>query len=433
MKNQYLITLFLASILLLNGCGDDPFSVVLDVDPPEHVKQLAVHCYVTDKQTTLFAGLSESRALLDVNEELGNVPDGTISLYNEGTKLFDFESTNVSNWYINHSYDNTTPFGVKDGVMELLANAPGYPELRATQTFPDFVPITDLKFEKEGTIDIDGFKLDAVEITFDDPAGVENFYEIGLVAVDSSCINGEIYINRVYFETQNLNAERSGDYDGVLLSDIGFDGSEYKIVLGIYGNFDEDRNLSVVWKCISKDHYEYSRSLRAFTDNQDLGGFAQPISIFSNVENGLGIFTCAREEIYTALSASTENDPNNLTGIIDGTPYEPCDIDSYDNGGTGANKFRINSNDGVKTLSFGLSDIVVGEIGPDTGTTFYVYFYDSFNDKNYFYEEGVLEITSHDDDLNFVTGTFNGVLRNSNGVNDEIEVEDVIFEVTYSD
>ncbi len=434
MKNTNLFYSLLMILFLSSGCGgDDPFSVVLDVDPPEHVKQLALHCYITNNSQVLFAGLSETRALLDVNENLNNVDEGLISLYHNGNKLFDYALSDNPGAFVNYEYDNVDPFGVREGELEIRASAPGYPDLIATQSFPDKVAVSNVVFEEDGTVDIDGFRLDAVEVTFTDPVGEENFYEIGLVQIDSSCVSGDVYVYQVGFETQDLNAERSGDYNSILLSDVGFDGLEYKIILGVYANINESQNLSLQWKNITKEHYQYSRSLRAFRDNQDFGFISEPVSIFSNIENGLGIFTCAREEIYTALLASTENDPNVLTGIIEGTPYEPCDIDSYDNGGTGANKFRINSNDGVKLLSFGLSDIVVGEIGPETGTTFYIYYYDSLNDKDYFYEEGVLEITSHDDDLNFVTGTFNGVLRNSNGVNDEIEVEDVIFEVTYSD
>ncbi len=429
---KLIYTLFL-SIIFLTGCGGgDPFSVVLDVDPPEHVKQLAVHCYVTDRSSVLYAGLSESRGLLDVNEEIGNVPDGNLSLYNDGAKLFDYEPNDNTDWFVNFAYDNNGPFGTKDGVMEIRASAPGYPELTATQTFPNFVPLTDLKFERDGTINIDGEKLDAVEITFKDPAGEENYYEIGLVTVDSSCISGETVLNRVYFETQNLNVERSGDYDGILLSDVGFDGSEYKIVLGTYNNFNNEEELSLVWKCISKDHYEYSRSLRAFSDNQDLGGFAQPISIFSNVENGLGIFTCGREEVYPVLISDLPDvEPNILTATFNGDDYEPCDIEAY---GGGANEyFNINSNDGNYSLNLFINDLVVGVIGAGTNSIFQVNVYDNSNQQGYnTIGDGDFEITEHNEDTKFVTGTYSGTLSNPTDPNDNIEV-DLMFEVTYQD
>lgn len=431
MKFNKLIVSVLATTLFFSGCGEDPFSVVLDVDPPEHVKQLTVHCYVDNVSQVMFAGLSESRALLDVTQGLDGVDDGAIALYQDGAKLFDFELSSGTNDFVNYQYDNAEPFGVKEGVIELRASAPGYPDLVATQTFPDFVPVTDVKFEEDGTIDIDGSRVDAVEVTFTDPPGVENFYELGLVSVDSSCLNGQVFINRVYFETQDLNAESSGDYNGILLSDVGFDGQEYKIILGVYGSVNNGQNLSLQWKSITKEHFQYSRSLRAFNDNQDFGGFGEPVSIFSNVENGLGIFTCSNQKLYPILLSDIEIEPNILSAVIDGEVFEPCDIQAY-GGGEFNESFSLYGYDGEKTINIFITELEVGPV--DSGTnSFQINYYNNLIDLSYTAFDGDgLEITEHNAEENFVTGTFTGTLRDFN-TNNTIEVENLIFEVTYED
>ena len=430
MKFSKLMVFVLVSILFYSGCGDDPFSVVLDVEPPEHVKQLAVHCYVSSNSEILYAGLSETRALLDNGQNLDVVSDGALSLYNDDTKLFDFVPNATSNSFVNYTYNNTTEFGTKEGVMELRASAPGYPELRATQTFPKFVPVTDVKFEEEGTIDIDGSKLDAVEITFTDPAGEENYYEIGLVRVDSSA-SGNLCIGRMSVETQDLNAERGGDWDAILLTDAGFDGQEYKIILGIYNSFNQGGNITLQWKCISKEHYQYSKSLRAFNDSGDLGGFAEPVSIFSNVENGLGVFTCSTDELYTVVTSSIVANPNVVTGIFDGRVFRPCEINA--SLGDFNNSFSLSAYDSENSLNLSISSLEIGMVGEENNNVFQLNYYTEIGFGSYraVATEG-LEITAHDEDTNFVSGTFSGTLESYNTGN-TIEVEDLIFEVFYQE
>ena len=142
MKKRPSHILFFA-VLLLSGCGGDPFSTVIEADPPEFVKQLAVHCYVNDTDSTIYASLSKTRGLLDIQEELGPIDGGMISLYQDGEKLCDFEGE-ASGGFNNYVYRGTEVFGMKQGEIELRASAPDFPDLFATQTFPAVVPITDI-------------------------------------------------------------------------------------------------------------------------------------------------------------------------------------------------------------------------------------------------------------------------------------------------
>lgn len=431
MKFFRLIYLVLIVGLFSTGCGgDDPFSVLLDVEPPEHIEQLAVHCFISDDNEFIFAGLSETRALLDISEELDAIDNGSISLYQDGEKLFDFDVFPAqANNIMNYRYTVGEQFGLRQGEFELRASAPGFPELVATQSFPTKVSLTEVTFEEDGTIDFEGTRLDAVEITFTDPAGEENFYEISLVSRDSSCLSGSVSFSAEYFETQDLNAEESADFNSMLLTDASFDGSEYRIILGVNNFVEEDRDLLVQWKCISKEHYQYSRSLNAFRNGDDFGGFSEPIPIFSNVDNGIGIFTCFTNELISVVDNEQTIDPNPdlVSGTIGGELFEPCEIGAWlDYNGT---SFSLNGNDNQRWINIFINDLDIGEFDA-ADESFFINFFDDNSQSNFFLRDGILEIIEFDEEEQFISGVFNGTLEDLYNIT-TIEVMDLIFEVTY--
>ena len=78
--------------------------------------------------------------------------------------------------------------------------------------------------------------------------------------------------------------------DGVLISDAVFDGTTKTISVEldqIY--FDTGKTMIVILSTLSEDFYRYKKTFRAQQVNGD-NPFAQPAQIYTNVQNGLGIF-----------------------------------------------------------------------------------------------------------------------------------------------
>ena len=85
----------------------------------------------------------------------------------------------------------------------------------------------------------------------------------------------------------------------MLLSDEALDGKEYNLVLNFnaYGGFDENKYF-VFWRSVTEDYFLYAKSVSLFQEASDFGGFAEPVSLHSNINNGLGIFAVRSEQIY---------------------------------------------------------------------------------------------------------------------------------------
>ena len=178
------------------------------------------------------------------------------------------------------------------------------------------------------------------------------------------------------------------------------------------------------WKCISKEQYQYSRSLISFFIAQDLGAFSEPVAIFSNVDNGLGIFGLSNNQLYVIEEVEV---PNTLSGTIDGELFEPCYVVMFeDNYGPGG--FTLNALDDERFLLITMSELKLGTVGSTNGDTFRI----DFNNDGIGYSTSTgdgLVITALDEETGFVRGTFNGTLTEFNSSN-TIEVENLVFEVT---
>jgi hypothetical protein len=86
---------------------------------------------------------------------------------------------------------------------------------------------------------------------------------------------------------------------GGLVSDQFFDGQPYKFQARFYGRpYDLiDSTIVVRVRNVTEDYFKWSRSYYAKYDS-DENPLVEPISVFNNLENGLGIFSIAQEKKY---------------------------------------------------------------------------------------------------------------------------------------
>jgi hypothetical protein len=86
--------------------------------------------------------------------------------------------------------------------------------------------------------------------------------------------------------------------DGILLSDILFNGKEFEHSFkDLNGYVGKETSSTVILRTISEDYYKYKTTLQ---QQNHLSGdpFAQPLNIYNNIENGFGVFAGYNESIY---------------------------------------------------------------------------------------------------------------------------------------
>ncbi|MEL6864051.1 MAG: DUF4249 domain-containing protein [Bacteroidota bacterium] len=293
MKSSFKYTASLLLLLFISACSDF-FSTTLEIDPPEHETALVVHAYFSDTDTTLAVALTKSFGLLETQSDDQFIRNAQIEfqLENESPISFDtIPQQPVGNFArFNYMAQTADSIGGNNQTFTLKAAHPDFPSVTATQVMPKAVPIRSIELKENAGIDDFGERVDGVEITFDDPEGEDNYYEFALYALEE--FNGDFYINSFFTYSNDFNVEESLDFDFHLLNDGTFNGKEYKFTL-LFENYREpsdELTLFVVWRCLTKELYQYSKSVRDFRSSADLGLFTEPVTIFSNIENGLGIF-----------------------------------------------------------------------------------------------------------------------------------------------
>ena len=188
----------------------------------------------------------------------------------------------------------------------LHASAPGFDPAEARGRAPRSV-----SFEASvDTVRVSGSHVTLdVAVSFDDPAGEANYYEIALVehlryVHDRDSMRADYH----FFSTSDpLLLE--GSYDRVVadagaptysraaqFNDRAIDGTRHTIQMKTRVSsemLEEERfqGLYVVLKTLSAKYYRYKKSRQPLEDAVDLANpFQEPVQLYSNVEGGLGIF-----------------------------------------------------------------------------------------------------------------------------------------------
>ena len=169
--------------------------------------------------------------------------------------------------------------------------------LSAGDTIPSFARILSATYLFPIYEDIYGSKFGKVSLSFQDEAKVKNFYEIVILNEDSS-INQSFNITSFVITLDNESDPNSPGT--ILFADEIFDGQQ--LDLNIFVN-SYDAPI-IVLKNVSRNYYEYRKSLEThfFNQNVDRENIYElfkgdPVELYSNVTNGLGIFAGYTQDI----------------------------------------------------------------------------------------------------------------------------------------
>ena len=296
--------LFLLSIsMLLASCDGEFFSQTVNLDPPEYDKQLSFHLLLDQSDTTVSIVVTRNYGILENITKYQDwyVNGASAQLYENGQPWVTFAPLNADSLFILNA---TLPHPLQPGnTYEIRASHPDFPAVSALQVVPSDFVVDSVRVKFNSVPTEYGDRIDLAEIFINDQPGVKNFYEVRLVKPFYQIVFNEttfeldtvgVIVGPISVEGYNDPNILEGYRSSGLLSDQFFDGQTYKFQVRFDKDFygSADTSLQVEVRSINEDFYKWSRSLQAYYDT-DGNPLVEPVTIFHNLENGLGIFSIA--------------------------------------------------------------------------------------------------------------------------------------------
>lgn len=279
-------------MLVLTGC-----ELIVDIDMPRDPDMIVAHTFA-DPDTPWKVDLTASRYILEdfpftpiVNAQVSiEDSDGSIvGLTQDPDAVGTYRAT-------------TRP--IPGHHYKMKASAHGYASVGAELTIPNPVKLTRVYFDSANAR-TDVFPngrstIITVEISFDDPADVDNYYDAYFIFSYMSRIrmpNGTFEERPNVYKQRFILPEQNDDFADQdyrpLFTDKTFAGStrtlRSRIVLSQSENSRLER-LEIRLITLSEEYYKYEDT--RMTQDRTYGDpFSQPAQVFSNVTNGLGVFS----------------------------------------------------------------------------------------------------------------------------------------------
>lgn len=257
----------------------------IDYDVPEHNPRLVVISgFQPDEPWSVF--VSHSISSFD-NEDFSKIKNANVMVKStDGTYATTLTYSNLSERYI------STGAPEAGKAYEIEVSASGYPSVTSENKIPG--PVTLISLDTLEGFHNGEFTSD-FELKFTNQAGEDNFFMIQLYSLETYTWK-EQYENLIPIQSDDPNVDKISDDDYgddfLLLKDQNFDGQEYTFrfytpYYSIYYGKGAQYKVKV-FSC-SEEFYRYQKTARQYQLTND-NPFSQPVQIFSNIENGIGIF-----------------------------------------------------------------------------------------------------------------------------------------------
>ncbi|MFY0686705.1 MAG: DUF4249 domain-containing protein [Cyclobacteriaceae bacterium] len=317
-------------ILILSAC-----ELIIDVPRPDIEEKLILFSYF-QPDSSFSAWITDDRYVLD-DKKLGGISEVDLRLYEDNQLVGTFaerqppahmlEFQGVNNDGLIKGYYTLDYIAQPDKQYRIEASKPGYQSILAEASLTssdydfdvvgiDSIVHNETYYFEDGSEDIVYWAEYFINVEIDDPAG-ENFYLIdmyedvpvieyyfnpvlelydydSIVSIEIARQKKWFYGTGVLFDQQQFSGRHT------ILDDSFFDGKKYVISLitDVYNHQPRYPTEGPVLpapipyievKAISKEYFSYLKSL--YIQQWNSGDpFTEPVSIYSNVENGYGVF-----------------------------------------------------------------------------------------------------------------------------------------------
>ena len=213
------------------------------------------------------------------------------SLYEEDSLIF--ESASQSSMF----KTDLKPVRGKKYTVELKSD--NFPPIKASDTIPNLVPIDNAyMIFPAGVDEFGGYKTEAC-ISFSDPPNETNYYE--LLIHNGANIRKNLWYTEYETNDPVLLSEGDQDYHPItfFFSDELFNGESYTMKIKYTGGYSQNSTypLYATLRSVSRTYYKYRKYYTRHAFNQqfqneflDLIFKGEPQNMYTNVENGYGIF-----------------------------------------------------------------------------------------------------------------------------------------------
>ncbi len=294
-----------ASSLLLQSCQNF-FSQTLDTDPPPYDKALVFHELVSRDDKGIRIPLTRNFGVFDPiqNDSVFFVRGAMVEWWENGQKVLNLLPINADSSFV---YEGQFPTPLQEGNnYEIRVSHPDFETVVAQQQMPrQIAPLENVKLVREVVKDEYGQPIHELSFTLNDDPAVENFYEI-LMSYDAffleylgadpqgNPIFDTVFVESyLFFDTTFDPNIAEGFGNTKLVNDQFFNGSAYTFVGRFSPAFQDGGADTSVYnikvRSVTKEYYRWSVSARKQSNNQD-NPFAEPVSVYTNLEKGLGIF-----------------------------------------------------------------------------------------------------------------------------------------------
>lgn len=283
-----------------------PFMLVLfascekyiEVELPAHVPKFIVNAQL-EPGLPVMVFVTHSRGILQ-DSNFSPVRDATVEIIEDGEKSYylEFKGVQQTYWTVNGYVSDELE--IKHGKTYEVIVSGRMETARSKVTIPYPVEIK--------SVDIHHLGGNSVEMTvfFDDPQE-RNFYEFSVAYSGfeiyegwrgSGSIDTVFHKGEVWLEPLNPAYKSDRSRGKVLIDDALFNGREIDLQFSTTLSTRAELDVKVIMKNVTEDYFKYNNTLNL--QNQVSGDpLAQPVQVFSNIQNGRGIFMASAQTTFT--------------------------------------------------------------------------------------------------------------------------------------
>lgn len=306
------IFIVMLSVVFLSSC-ENLLIKDLEIDDTQFEKQVVVQAFVEANSDSIVAFISENESVLTPTTSIKFLEGASVQLFYEGNEIAILEQGSDGRYY--HFFDS--PLTDRGSYEILVSNTP-FKDARASTILPEDRSISNLDFNYDvGTDPLDMSTVSEISFVINDEPG-RDYYTINFsstpISIDTFVFQpGDTTFQEntifVYPASTQLDPSisTSGFQNDIIISDETFDGQSKEIKIRVLldqntnvpGYEDEVREvLRLGFTSHSEDSFKYSVSLDDYYQSGDFGLFSEPVSVYTNIENGLGVFAGRSKKIY---------------------------------------------------------------------------------------------------------------------------------------
>ncbi|HUW93723.1 MAG TPA: DUF4249 domain-containing protein [Bacteroidales bacterium] len=285
----------------------------------EKIEPKLVLYSMLNPDSVITASVSKSHAVFDIKYEPQQITDAVVRLYRDGefVETLTYTAPPPSCEYCppvsQSKYVSQGTKPVPGSTYRIEAEVPGLKSVSGETSLPDMVPVLsiDTVTEKEGEYNT----YLVTKVKFADPGVTENYYMLSVTRLEGY-YNGDpsvpfypeasvsVYKSDESYAAREdplISPSQEEDLFGMYIentynvfSDELISGKEYDILLKMYIHKQPDTDhfefshFRIELHSISRELYLYLRSYSAHLQTRD-AFFAEPVLVYSNIENGLGV------------------------------------------------------------------------------------------------------------------------------------------------